>query len=115
MNLKEQILKSTPGNGQLALFYLGQESILIKHRGRYLLFDPYLSDYVDRNFSTESVVWKRNYPSPIDPDELDFIDYVFCSHDHGDHADPVTLSAIAAASPKAVFAGSPPVLAAYAA
>lgn len=111
MSLKNKILNANPGHGQIAIFYLGQETVLIKHDGRYLLFDPYLSDYVDRNSCTDSVIWKRNYPAPIAPEELDFIDYVFCSHDHGDHTDPVSLSAIAAASPKAVFAGSPQVLA----
>ncbi len=113
MSLKSAILRSNPGSGQASIFYLGQESILIKAAGKYLLFDPYLDDYVDRNFSTESVVWKRNYPSPIDPSELDFIDYVFCSHAHGDHTDPETLSAIAAASPQAQFFGSGAVCRAY--
>ena len=112
MTLKEKILSSRPGKGQASIFYLGQESILIHAAGKYFLFDPYLDDYVDRNFSTQAVVWKRNYPSPIDPMELDFIDYVFCSHAHGDHTDPETLSAIAA-SPKAVFIGGSPVCSAY--
>lgn len=113
MNMKARILNASPAKGQAAVFYLGQETILIKVCGRYLLFDPYLTDYVDRNFSTEAVVWKRNYPSPITPDELDFIDYVFCSHDHGDHTDPESLSSIAKASPNARFIGGEPVCRAY--
>ena len=113
MSLKSKILSSRPAEGQAAVFYLGQETILIKAAGKYLLFDPYLDDYVDRNFSTEAVVWKRNYPSPIDPSELDFIDYVFCSHAHGDHTDPETLSALAAASPNAVFIGGDAVCQVY--
>ena len=113
MSLKAAILNSSPGKGQAAIFYLGQESVLIKAAGKYILFDPYLDDYVDRTFSTETVVWKRNYPSPIDPHELDFIDYVLCSHAHGDHTDPETLRAIASASPKAVFIGGKPVAAVY--
>ncbi|MEA4888969.1 MAG: MBL fold metallo-hydrolase [Clostridiaceae bacterium] len=115
MDIKSSILKASPGNGQAAIFYLGQETILIKQQDLYLLFDPYLSGYVDQYFSTETVVWKRNYPEPIAPAELDFIDYVFCTHAHGDHADPLTLSAIAQASPAAVFIGSAPVLEVYAA
>ena len=106
MSLKSNILQSKPTGMQASLFYLGQETILIKRNDRYIVFDPYLDDYVDRNFSTEAVVWKRRYPSPIAPQELDFVDYVFCSHAHGDHADPETLSAIAAASPKTRFIGS---------
>ena len=88
MNLKAEILRSNPGAGQAAVFYLGQETILIKVSGKYIVFDPYLTDYVDRNFSNDVVTWKRNYPAPIAPEELDFIDYVFCSHAHGDHTDP---------------------------
>ena len=113
MSVKSTILNAHPTSAQAALFYLGQETILIKCAGKHFLFDPYLTDYVDRNFSTEQVVWQRNYPSPISPDELDMIDYVFCSHDHGDHTDPETLSAIAAASPQAKFFGSRPVVEAY--
>ena len=113
MSLKQEILRCSPGEGQLAMFYLGQETVLVKHAGRYVLFDPYLTDYVDQNFWTEAVPWKRRYPAPIAPEELDFIDFVLCSHDHGDHADPWSLAAIAKASPNAVFAGSPQVLKVY--
>ena len=105
MNLKERILASRPGSAQAAVFYLGQESILIKCAGKYLLFDPYLSDYVDRHCCSEKVIWRRNYPAPIDPVQLDFIDYVFCSHAHADHADPDTLTALKIASPRAKFIG----------
>lgn len=113
MNLKAEILRSNPRDGQAAVFYLGQETILIKVFGKYILFDPYLTDYVDRNFSDDQVTWKRNYPAPLSPDELNFIDYVFCSHAHGDHTDPETLGALLKSSPKALFIGGRPVCAAY--
>ena len=113
MSIKSSILNAHPHSGQAVVFYLGQETILIKCAGKHILFDPYLTDYVDRNFSTEQVVWKRNYPSPIAPEELDMIDYVLCSHDHGDHSDPETLSALAKASPQAKFLGSRPVTEVY--
>lgn len=113
MNLKELILRSNPSNGQAAVFYLGQETILIKVSGKYLIFDPYLTDYVDRNFSDEKVIWRRNYPAPIEAEKLDFIDYVFCSHAHGDHTDPESLSALCKASPNAKFIGGNPVCNAY--
>jgi len=113
MTLRQRILAAHPHEGQAAIFYLGQETVLIKCAGKYLLFDPYLTDYVDRNFATPETPWKRSYPAPIDPAELDFIDYVFCSHDHGDHCDPETLSVVAAASPQAVFLGSSAVCKSY--
>ncbi|MBE6574048.1 MAG: MBL fold metallo-hydrolase [Ruminococcaceae bacterium] len=103
MNLKEQILNTQLLDSQAALWYLGQESMLVKCMGKYLLFDPYLSDYVDRVCSSEEILWKRRYPVPIDPAELDFVDYVFLSHDHEDHCDPDTLTPIAANNKKAKY------------
>lgn len=100
---KQFILGTELTEHQAALFYLGQEGMLIKYRGSYFLIDPYLSDYVDRHCCTENVQWIRRYPAPIDAGELDFIDYVLCTHEHYDHADPHTLQTLAKASPRAVF------------
>ena len=88
---------------QVALFYLGQEGFLFKYREHYYLIDPYLSDYVDKNCCTEFVKWTRNYAPPIHPELLDFVDYVLCTHDHYDHADPETLHAISRYNTKAKF------------
>lgn len=89
--LKEEIMAAKTLDHQIAVFYLGQEGFLIKYQGISILIDAYLSDYVDRNCCTESVIWHRKYDAPIDAAELDFIDYVFCTHSHFDHADPDTL------------------------
>ena len=103
MNLKDAVLSAKSADDQIALFYTGQEGFLVKYRGTYLLFDGYLSDYVDRQHYTEEIPWKRRYPAPISGNELDFIDYVFCSHGHDDHMDPDTLSAIASVNDHAKF------------
>lgn len=100
---KDFILNTKLTENQAAIFYLGQEGILLKYHEQYLLIDPYLSDYVDRHCSTETLKWIRRYPAPIDPKELDFIDYVLCTHDHYDHCDPYTLQAIAQAGAHTVF------------
>lgn len=88
--IKESIIPED----MLAIWYLGQEGFLLKANGKYVLTDPYLSDYVDRNCSTEKVVWKRNYPTPVQPALLSFVNYILCSHVHNDHTDPDTLTAI---------------------
>ena len=62
--MKKRILETKLAEGQAALFYLGQVGFLIKYDETYILIDGYLSDYVDQNFSTEEVVWKRKYPAP---------------------------------------------------
>ena len=88
---------------QIAIFYLGQVGFIFKYRGKYILIDGYLSDYVDRNCNTDKVKWVRRYPSPISASELDFIDYIFCTHAHFDHADPYTLSQIVEVNQKAKY------------
>ena len=101
--MKNRILKTKLTEDQLAIFYFGQESILVKHQEKYYLFDGYLSDYVDRNCSNDLVRWVRRYPAPLGGEALDFVDYVFCSHGHYDHADPYTLSALARVNKKAKY------------
>ena len=100
---KQSILDTKLTDHQVALFYLGQEGFLFKYRNTHILIDPYLSDYVDKNCCTDSVTWIRNYPAPMKAEELDFIDYVLCTHTHYDHSDPDTLSKLAIANPNAVF------------
>lgn len=100
---KDFILNTRLTPAQAALFYLGQEGFLIKYQEHYLLIDPYLSDYVDRNCCNEAVKWQRKYPTPISAEQLDFIDYILCSHEHFDHADPETLHTLAQKNPNAKF------------
>lgn len=102
MTLKEKILSESLPDDRVALFYTGQVGFIFKFRGKYILIDGYLSDIIDRN-NNFAPGWIRRYPSPITGAELDFIDYVFCTHDHTDHADPVTLGEIGRANTKAKF------------
>lgn len=102
-SLKKTIQETRLLPDQLALFYLGQVGYIVKFREKYILIDGYLSDYVDRNCASELVPWKRRYPAPMSAEELDFIDYVFCTHSHYDHADPDTLRAIAKVNPHATY------------
>lgn len=106
---KKFILNTKLHEDQVALFYLGQEGYLIKYQDTYILIDPYLSDYVDQNCCSELVTWKRNYPAPIAAEELDFIDYILCTHEHFDHSDPWTLSTLAKVNPNAVFIAPEPI------
>lgn len=106
--MKNRIINTTLASGQAALFYLGQEGMLIKYEDHYLVIDPYLSDYVDQN-CCEYVQWIRRYDAPIQAEELDFVDYILCTHSHFDHMDPYTLEKIAKNNPKAIFIAPEPV------
>lgn len=92
---------------QVAVYYLGQESIVLSYQGCTIAIDPYLSDYVDQNCSNDAVRWKRNYPAPVTAKELaPVLDYVFCTHYHSDHTDPWTVSVLAEQNEKIIFFAS---------
>jgi L-ascorbate metabolism protein UlaG (beta-lactamase superfamily) len=99
---KQDVLRLRLTDQQTALWYLGQVGFLIGNGRTFLAIDPYLSDYVDQNCS-QRVAWRRLYATPIAPRELDFLEAVLCTHTHCDHADPWTLTAIAAANPNTKF------------
>lgn len=107
--MKNKILGTKLLNHQIGLFYIGQEGYIIKYQEHCYMIDAYLSDYVDRNCCSEDVKWVRNYDAPISAEELDFVDYVFCTHAHFDHADPDTLSILAKVNKKAKYIMPAPV------
>lgn len=91
----------------LGIWYLGQESIVLDHMGCRIAIDPYLTDYVDKNCSTDTVHWQRNYPSPVTPAQLaPELHYVFCTHSHYDHTDPWTIPVLAKENPSLQFVAS---------
>ncbi len=94
MTLREKITTTQLLPNQLGIFYLGQVGFLLKYQETYTLIDGFLSDYVDQNASDSAVRWERLFAPPIHGEDLDFVDYVFCTHNHGDHMDPWTLRAI---------------------
>ena len=106
MLTKESILSMQTHPSQLVLYYLGQVGFLFCYRGKTILIDGYLSDYVDRHCATEAVPWSRRYPAPVSPEELDFVDYVLCTHDHEDHTDPDTIAGILSVNEHAQFIGT---------
>lgn len=90
--------------GSVALWWLGQSGFAIKGGNLTLFLDPYLSTRLERltaNFPDKKHV--RLCGIPVPPEAITNADYVFCSHDHGDHLDPETVTPIAAASPGARF------------
>lgn len=106
---KKSILSTRLSEDQVGIWYLGQEGFLFKSNNAFLVVDPYLSDYVDKNCSNV-VKWERLYQPPIQPTEIDFVEVVLCTHSHYDHADPNTLSDIAKSNPKTKFVVPAPII-----
>lgn len=102
MTIRKKILSLSLTDTQVAFFYLGQEGYLLKFRNTYILIDGYLTDYLDRTPGKDPRLFRR-FPSPLPPEECDFVDFVFCSHHHGDHTDIATIQGIAAVNNHATF------------
>jgi L-ascorbate 6-phosphate lactonase len=97
--LLKEILATSLDSKTLALWYLGQSGMMIKFGDTVMLFDPHLEDSLSRG-ENPSI---RNYPSPLNPAVLDFVDYVFLTHNHADHLEPATILKIASCNTKAKY------------
>jgi L-ascorbate metabolism protein UlaG (beta-lactamase superfamily) len=82
----------------LFVWWLGQSGFLVGYRGKFLLFDPYLSDSLTRKYAGTQKPHVRMTARVIDPRKLDFISVVTSTHNHTDHLDAETLLPIFAAS-----------------
>jgi L-ascorbate metabolism protein UlaG (beta-lactamase superfamily) len=86
------------GSEELGIFWLGQNSFILKtSTGGLIAIDPYFSRTPRFNYIHEE--------PPIRSEDLR-VDFVFCTHDHLDHTDPDTLSMVAQHSSDTVFLGS---------
>ncbi|WP_372632148.1 MBL fold metallo-hydrolase [Cohnella sp.] len=86
--------------GVLAVWSLGQASFIVKGGSTVVYVDPFaLSDEeVERRYGL-----KRQYPSPMRPEQIVNADCCLITHEHSDHLDPDTIRAMAAANPKTLF------------
>ncbi|KON30321.1 hypothetical protein AC482_04135 [miscellaneous Crenarchaeota group-15 archaeon DG-45] len=98
MGLMKSVEMLELGLGEVAIFWLGQNSYVLKtSAGTIFAIDPYLSR--DERYS-----YVHPEP-PMRPEELR-AHCIFCTHDHTDHTDPQALPIIARCSPGTAFYGS---------
>ncbi len=84
----------------LHLWWLGQSGFLVHWRDRRLLIDPYLSDSLTEKYAATDKPHERMSQLVVDPARLDAIDLVTSSHNHTDHLDGPTLTAVMRANPE---------------
>ena len=90
--------------GCLAIWGLGQMGVALKGSNQKIVYiDPILSDVVTQKIPEMAGVMDRAFPPPLKPEEVNNADFVFCTHEHLDHTDPLTLGPLAKASPRARF------------
>ena len=104
--LADDIEAANPGKGDgkgVALWWLGQSGFLVKSANERLLLDPYLSDSLSKKYEHTDKPHVRMTARAIDPHLLRRIDVVTSSHNHTDHLDAETLSAVWQANPAAAL------------
>ncbi len=102
LQLITEINEPLPMNS-IAFWWLGQAGFAIKSNSVTIYIDPYLSDYCERVMKGTALAHERITASPLNPEDVNNADFVFCSHDHIDHLDPWGIPAISTASQKAKF------------
>ena len=79
---------------EIQITFLGQSGYIIKTKNAILYIDPYLTDYIEHREGLNENIMQRNYPSLINPEEINILDAILCTHSHADHMDPWTLERI---------------------
>ena len=98
--LLANIRETDGGENHFVLWWLGQSGFLLKWHGQFLLFDPYLSDSLTKKYADTGKPHVRMTELVVDPEQLDFIDVATSSHNHTDHLDAETLSALHTSNPE---------------
>ncbi len=88
MAFKDTLHATQVASESLGVFWLGQAGFLFKTPGgKVIVVDPYLSDYVYKILGGEYGNGFKRMTAPLfDPGDIE-IDYLFASHEHGDHLD----------------------------
>lgn len=97
----ESFLADLATPGELRLWWLGQSGFLVRFGGRFLLFDPYLSDSLTTKYAGTDKPHVRMTERVIAPERLTGIDVITSSHNHTDHLDAETLRPLLAVNPGA--------------
>lgn len=105
VTLQQQIhdAKSKGRPDRFDVWWLGQSGFLIQWNHCCLLFDPYLSDSLTKKYAATNKPHVRMSELVIEPILLNEIDIVTSSHNHTDHLDGETLTAIFEANPGVTF------------
>jgi L-ascorbate metabolism protein UlaG (beta-lactamase superfamily) len=99
MRVSQRIIEQRVPRGSVAVWWLGQNSYVLRAEGVCIMLDPFFSrpGPADKYLHAEA---------PLAADELR-PDAVFCTHNHSDHTDPGFLGPLSHSSPNTLFFGPP--------
>ena len=83
--------KTDPAEDELSFTWLGHSSLLIQMHGMNILFDPVFSEYASPVSFTGN---KRFSDVPMAMEDIPEIDILILTHDHYDHLDRSTITAL---------------------
>jgi L-ascorbate metabolism protein UlaG (beta-lactamase superfamily) len=85
------------------LYWLGQAGFLVRSPSASFLIDAYLSDRLAEKYRGHIFPHIRQVEPPITVAEIPAIDFVLCTHHHGDHLDIPTIIEVAHKFPRTRF------------
>ena len=107
MKFKDYLESITVKPGSVCIIWLGQAGFLLKTAGgKVIVIDPYLTDYVYKILGSEYGYGFKRMTAPLfQPGEIG-IDYLFSSHEHGDHFDVDALKELVEDKRMAMYANA---------
>src|SRR5690606_1942716 len=84
-----QVQRTQVPIGCLAIWFLGQASVIVKGAGVTVYIDPYFSDFAEKQHGIQ-----RLYPQLLQPEEIVNADLCLITHEHDDHLDQGTIPAM---------------------
>jgi L-ascorbate metabolism protein UlaG (beta-lactamase superfamily) len=87
----------------IELYWLGQAGFLVQTPRIRFLIDAYLSDRLAEKYQGQIFSHVRLVEPPIAIAEIPALDFVFCTHHHGDHLDIPTILEVAHKFPDTRF------------
>ena len=91
-------IAAADGGDGFCLWWLGQSGFLVKWQGKYLLFDPYLSEPLTKKYADTDKPHVRLTRRALDPALL-AVDVITSTHNHTDHLDGETILPLRRANP----------------
>ena len=89
--------------GAFAFWWIGQAGFAFRWHEKIFLIDPYLSDFLEQKYSGGQPSHRRMMDPPLNIADLPRLDFVFISHRHGDHLDPVTIRRVQELFPQVIL------------
>jgi L-ascorbate metabolism protein UlaG (beta-lactamase superfamily) len=91
-SVKEFVNSEITPSSVIDIAWIGQAGFIIKFNQKIYIIDPYLSDFLSKKYKGKIFPHIRLMKIPINPEEFNKLNYVFCTHTHSDHMDPETVS-----------------------